>query len=286
MRKGHRLFGFLPLRLDLGGVNFAIATLDSFDSTVERVLRLPRMYDGWLWPPARKAGTTAPEPLFTVPMTHELMFSGIPVALQDVFAEYLVSVVGFLHGIALTPEGWVHLTRVRVQPGQAHDYLLEDSARIRVLELAIRFWEGQPERRDAMVGILYWHTAAQASQHDFERFAWQYSVLDACWRLHVVMNSISSEPRHAERISILAKDYDLTMPKSWDAGRAVAKVRNKLLHEARWGGKPVGFGGRTSSDMSFASTLFWFNTRLILAILGETGAYVRSSIEGVDLLFD
>jgi hypothetical protein len=56
-----------------------------------------------------------------------------------------------------------------------------------------------------------------------------------------------------------------------------SRIRNEYFHESLWGGKPVGFG-HPSTHARIHLELAWFNTRLLLAIFGEKGPYVKSAI--------
>src|SRR6185436_2131106 len=98
-----------------------------------------RLYQGWLWPPTRVPGTSAPSPTFVVPMTHELTVDGDSLDEADALGEFIIAAIGFLYGILLIPDGWVHLHRVSVRPTAAHDYLLRNSACDRVIDLAVQF---------------------------------------------------------------------------------------------------------------------------------------------------
>jgi hypothetical protein len=286
-----RRFGYLPQRLELSGDDFTISSLDTFDQAIETVSKSQRLRKGWLWPPTTDERNFDPQPRFTVPFTHELSLHRVRIAEADELAEFLVAVLGFLHGIVLIPEDWFHVTRVYTVPEGMREYVLRDSARLRVLEAAILFWRSKEKFRQHLFGIMYWHCAASAFMQDYEVFAWHYTVLDACWRLHASLNSIATDPPHADRIKHLANAYHLTLPGPWEGGKAIARIRNDLVHQARWGGAPIGFGGYPEigyginphgggplHSIPVIRTLVSFTTRVILAILGESAPYLNLRI--------
>jgi hypothetical protein len=296
-----RRFGFLPLRLDLDATPFGISSLETIEQSIAVVAKSPRRIHGWLWPPTTGKNGFDPYPRFGVPFTHQLTLKNVSPADADALAEFMITALGFLHGIVLIPEGWGHMTRVNVDADQLCDYVLEDTARLRVLTAAIKFWELHPEHRQSLFGLMYWHCAASAFPNDHERFAWHYTVLDACWLLHARLNELSRPDRepHAERIKKLAAAYQLKVPAPWDDGKAIITIRNHLIHEARWGGKPIGFGpgpeigygtnrygGGPIQSISLIDTLVSFTTRAILAILGEVSAYVQSPIRESSYLLE
>lgn len=287
-----RLFGYLPVRLDLQTSTFSISSLDSLDQSIAVVSKSPRLKNGWLWPPTQSGRGFEPQPRFGVPLTHELTLLNAVPSDVDALAEYLITALGFLHGIVLIPEGWGHMTRVNVDAEQMRDYLLQDSARLRVLSSAMAFWQQHPSLRHHLFGLMYWHSAASAFPRDYEQFAWHYSVLDACWLLHARLHGLPERGGHAERIKRLADAYQLKIPGPWDDGRAIVKIRNDLVHEASWGGQPIGFspgprigyganshGGGPMHEIPLVGTLVAFTTRAILAILGESGTYVHSALQ-------
>jgi hypothetical protein len=76
----------------------------------------------------------------------------------------------------------------------------------------------------------------------------------------------------------LSTAYDLPLPK-WaivENGRSVlSKLRNEYFHESRWGGAPIGVAYPTEAP-DIDVELFYFNARLLLAMLGERTDYTRS----------
>ncbi|MEO6486676.1 MAG: hypothetical protein ABIO78_01915 [Thermoanaerobaculia bacterium] len=119
-----------------------------------------------------------------------------------------------------------------------------------------------------------------AYEHAFERFMAQYQVLDACWSVHEKMHG-AKRPGQAARIGELAKFYNLKCPASWSSTKendVIADIRNQIIHEATWGGATIGFAHPGGLNQSIHLELYWFNSRLILALLGEDSAYVHEKI--------
>ena len=281
-----RRFGFLATSLTVAGSVYEISSLATLPQSVAALNNSPRLKDGWFYPRFESASGVNPRPKFILPMSHEITLAkASPADLDaDPFSEYLIATIGFLYGTVLIPDGWIHLTRVKVDPTRTHDYYLTDGARNRVLDLAVAFWQQHPNERKRMFSLMHWHCLSLAYLNDFEIFAWQYTVLDACWRLHACINSIRKKIPHAERISALAGAYKLEIPIAWDGGKELARIRNELIHEAGWGQQPLGFGSHPA-NLSLSS-LIWFNARAILAILGESGSYVRSRPSDFGYVFE
>ncbi|HTO77372.1 MAG TPA: hypothetical protein VMQ61_14965 [Thermoanaerobaculia bacterium] len=78
----------------------------------------------------------------------------------------------------------------------------------------------------------------------------------------------------------MSNAYQLTIPR-WaviSGGQSSrSRLRNEFIHEALWAGAPIEFS-HTKDHPSLHFELAYFNTRLLLALLGESGEYVRSGI--------
>lgn len=283
-----RNFGFLPLPIAFKNSLVEISPLETLTASVESVNKSTRVKDGWFYPQIDGPRGLSPKPVFVLPMTHELTLPSMSPAHTDAdqLSEYLIATVGFMHGILLIPDGWVHLSRVKVDATRTYDYWLRDSARQRVFCAAIDFWQRYPSQRHRMFGVMHWHCMSLSYIHDYEIFAWQYTVFDACWHLHNSITSTGARVRHEQRVGELAKAYQLKIPTAWNEGKELVRVRNELFHEARWGDQSIGFAAKPSSDEYLISSLIAFNTRVILAILGESGPYVRSEPGSTYYLLD
>jgi hypothetical protein len=87
---------------------------------------------------------------------------------------------------------------------------------------------------------------------------------------------------HSSRIEALCAYYDLVLPAWWQTSTssAVVKLRNALVHEARWGGKPLGFGHPEEPFDAIHLDLGYFNARLLMALFGEDHPYIHSALSG------
>jgi hypothetical protein len=279
-------FGWLPIRISCTSPTFDITTHSQFDEAVKDVYESGRVDNDWYWP---DIVDTPPRPaqLYALPVTHEITTRIIDPSKpegdpneEEKLAQFLLAVLGFLYTMLLTPEGWVHFYRVSINPRRWQDFFMKDEARTRILEKAATTWLRAPTLRDALFGALRWHTFSVSYEHAFERFMAQYFVLDACWSIHEVRTGCKRPP-HAQRVQELATAYALQPPKQWSGAGVhdrLAHIRNELFHEAKWGGKEIGFGHPESPNESIHLDLFWFNSRLLLALLGEYSDYVHSKV--------
>jgi hypothetical protein len=277
-------FGWLPIRHDYAGATFRVETADDFERSIKEVVSSGQTDDDWYWPPLEPHGPPRPVQVYALPTTHLVHAEGGPSEAQRLI-EFLVTVLGFLYGMLLTPGGWVNFYRVCIKPSRWHDFYIQTAACARILGVAEKLWlTSSGEAREAVFGALRWHTFALSYDHPFERFLAQYMVLDAVWRAHSVLKASKSKiTAHSARIGALCKYYNVVLPPSWSSSKPadlVVKARNQLVHEARWGGEPLGFGHPDEPLDVIHLDLAYVNARLILALLGEDHPYIHSPLSG------
>jgi hypothetical protein len=284
-------FGYWPRKLDLNGRAIGIRLVNNVDEIVEVMKANGRVVRGWYYPPLTVEGIY--ERAYALALTHSLMIAdglnGGPCG------EFLIALLGMLEGIRLLPEGWVHFYRAATGR-QFSDVYCDDGEIVEVLERALSCWSSVATKvRRLAFGAIHWRVFVECYEQQFERFHGQYMVLDTCYRIYCELNANGArEKTHAKRPEFLAMQYSMLVP-TWAKTRKVgqkeecdlSKLRNEFVHEARYGGQPIGFGYPKSSgelDLELGN----FNTRLILAMLGIKCGYVRSpvgtrSMFGLDL---
>jgi hypothetical protein len=135
-------------------------------------------------------------------------------------------------------------------------------------------------------GAAHWHLFGPSYEHPFEQFGVAYSVLDTCWRIHAEVTSVKKAVKHASRIGELCAAYKLAVP-PWavlaSGTSRLAELRNEYFHESLWGGQPVGFS-HPADVPDINIELFWFNTRLLLALVGERSDYTMKPVSGQNQL--
>lgn len=240
--------------------------------------------------------------MFQVSPTHCLSLPQTPGARFR--GEFLIAALGILEGLRLIPEGWVHFYRAAIKPNTLSEVYCDRRDLEGVLRIADSFWTAaEPKVKRLTFGAIHWRLFSESYDHEFERFSAQYTVLDTCWNifnllepgwvLHYLASGHAPKwargianrkyPPHAFRPALLAKRYKMRFP-SWARplkgnSSRLSALRNRLVHEGRYGEEPIGFGYPKKFKGSIDFQLAAFNTRLILAILGVKCGYVTSSAE-------
>jgi hypothetical protein len=276
-------FGYLPLRLSCHDSRFSIETAPEYDESTLQVRRSGCTDEDWFWSPIRDDRPPRPTAWFALPATHTISVTLSAAEEEEKrLGEFLAAVLGFLYGILLTPGTWGNFYRVSINPQRWQDFTLRHSERDRILSLAADTWLANPDARDQLFGAVRWHTFSLSYEHPFEQFGAQYTVLDTCWRIFAGFQGfpINSGP-HGDRLVRMANTYAIPVPYNWlqpGGPPIVVTLRNKLVHQAEWGGKPLGFGHPKPPHDGVHLELYWFNSRLIRSLLGDTSAYVHSNI--------
>jgi len=247
-------FGFLSEPTNIKWDNGAchISPLPDHAQHVADVKNQGGVHDGWWYPPLEKLGepTNAPMKLgtYSLKATHELFLNCSEAS--DELANFLIALFGLLKGRRLQRDQWQHFYKTPLER-KLNDFLASDESIVHALDAALVFWRSNTADsiRRLAFGAMHWHLFAQLYEHPFERFNAQYMALDACAELALYMEFPEypkRRPRHWERASKLCDATGVPKPVwanlSLEQNTCVlAQRRNALIHEAMYGGQPVGF---------------------------------------------
>jgi hypothetical protein len=198
-------------------------------------------------------GVTVPATRFELPPTHLLITPGRAYDAQ--YGEFIVLMLGFMYGLRLTVRGTGHLHPTPLREHSLVNFVPKRAEVLACLGKATVFWDSQrTDLRQLLFGAIHWYLVAQSHNHQHERFAWAYTVLDnlhrVAWRTSPAYRALvpSELGGHGTRPSALAQVYGTPLPSAF-AGSAGAPgtaaglvaLRNQLIHEARWQGQPIGY---------------------------------------------
>jgi hypothetical protein len=284
-------FGFL---LEPAAVRWSCGVVEPMpdhDRRTRPILESERHYAGWFYPPLAPvprdgAGPKQPPLMpttFSLPATHVLELSD---ELRSERAEdFFIALFGLLHGLRLQRESWQHFYRCPTRRGALCDFYADRGEVNRTLDIASDFWRrhANDDVRNLAFGAIHWHLFAQLYEHAFERFSAQYIAFDACWALarRTVAGLGKVEGGHPERPRALCRELGLSEPKwlSVDAHpeERLSVRRNALMHEAFYGGEPLGFAHPTA-EPGMELELTGFVARCLLGLLGVRNEYTGSPV--------
>ena len=284
--------GYLPYEEALNFSNGGLYPLDNFNNVHEHVNRKANK-DGFYYPPTVETyrqrhevidgiletfedpvpNTKRPAHIFRMPASHEIQIikpsnTNDPRKGDGLFLTYLIA---FIFGIRLQFHDWFFDGRVPVTSHQ--DFIISPSATEHFIDNAYYIWRNLSDKQQKLVtNLLYMQTKVKSYEWDWERFFTSYMVLDGCYKFLSETFGVSSR-RHRNRIKTVIKYFDMKLNSEW-IDRIVC-LRNELLHETLWEGGQPGNSGSTYS-FSAAFHLLKLNNRVIFAILGHRGEYIRS----------
>lgn len=281
-------FGFLnePTDIQWDGGACRISPLAGYPQLVADLGNQTSVHDGWWYPPlvklgARPDGQCKPK-TFSLPATHELVLTCSDAS--EELANFLIALFGLLKGRRLQRDQWQHFYKAPLG-SKLNDFLASDESIVRALDEALGFWRSHTAdaTRKLAFGAMHWHLFAQLYELQFERFNAQYMALDACAKLALKMKFAGypgKQPQHWERASKLC---DVTAvpkpvwvnPLTGQQTCALAERRNMLIHEALYGGQPVGFAYPVDHP-NMELELTGLVARVLLSLLGIQNAYTRS----------
>ena len=286
--------GFLqrtdPWRLGL----LELTPRDDIAEVLKNIKESGQIASGWYYPPMLNRGasgeaTHAPAIWFRLPWTHTCKLK--TVGADDETLNFSIACVSLLVGRRLTRGREGHFYRVAVDNHRLVDFGCTDIAAERIMGLAMRFYGKAPRTAvNLLLGAIHWFLFSQSYEHPFERFDGQYKVLDACCAVHRQMKPAlwkgKTKPPHAGYVKFLHQNLGTPLP-NWGVVRKTAAgaecdlslLRNQLVHEARFDGEPIGYKPRPGAHPSIDRQLAKLNSRVILALLGESNSYIGSRVD-------
>lgn len=282
-------FGWLRNTRSYETSTIKISVIDSYYEAIAEVDASPEHDENWFYPPicyvSKSSRPKVPSARFELPITHRL--EDKTKSKDAAFLEFMIMYYGWLNGQRLNPEGWGHLTKAAIMPGLLTDFILNEKTIASLLDKAERFWISHQNDglTNLMMNAIHWYLYAHSYNQYFERFMAQYMVFDTLCRITMHLNGKSSVT-HRERFEYVSNMLVIACP-SWgifkNGNTEIAKIRNDLIHESTFAGKPIGFGSPNEYSHILIS-LEAFNCRAIAAIIGAVGDYSRSSCETMQKL--
>lgn len=276
-------FGFLIDKKEFICSDFSIVTVDETDEVMNSFYEYVQVSNGWIYGPEKELkkssrekekfkqiGPVVRDSFYRMSATHEIKTN----ITDEEHLRFLIIGYGFLQGLYLTPEGYSYLGRIPYEPGKLNGLLLMKDDYVNGMEIINEYYKSSSEEdRNQMFACIHWFSIGQSFSFEWDRFDAQYKVLDGIYRL----SGITGAPHYIRPVD-LANKYDLKLPE-WAELDSTGKKsqlsihRNELVHEAKYGGHPIGYSYPSENySLEFTS----FNTKLIAAALGIDTAYLQA----------
>ena len=280
LRFGSLLACYQPIRFDFGVIEplHDKATAEAKASqgfNADGHIYPPMMasYRGWPGEPPKPEdlvpGSERPASAFRVPATHKMTWSGPAFDKYRHLPSIAIQLLGNWHGVTLQFEDWWSFRRMRWKVSKI--FLGPGPDQQEAFAVAVRnaatFSADNQKRLLSLLSLL---NAVETFEMEWESFAWAYTCIDAAWKILTDLGTIDGSGRrivpHAERIKVLCTSLGIPLDES-TIERAV-RLRNDLLHEARWDGSLPGEGSQSTEAFLTSYELQRLATRLVFFILG------------------
>jgi hypothetical protein len=161
------------------------------------------------------------------------------------------------------------------------DNISSNNALIDLLEKFYSFYKSNSEKNNLlMLSSIHWLLYSQSYQNSFEIFDSQYKVLDALYKL-CFLKKIVRKCEHSIRIIEIINGlnnlgFDIKIPQ-WatfiNKKSLLSDIRNAFIHEALIQKNLIGYN---YIPKNIHKELIFFNSRIILALIGCNSEYVNS----------
>ncbi len=273
-------FGFLPCVDEVGFCYGRIPRKLSYEEEKEALFEKVSG-NGFLYPPVDDEDTSGgnanrPAKAYAWPASHDLEIYN-PLFEEDTRAydgSCVIYLLSYLYGRRLQFSEWLVEGRIPLKK-KTHHVIVNERTASSFLEKAYEKWRGLADKiaLKRLTNILYMHSKAPAYEWEWEVFGVEYMVLDAIYHFATHVERKQQAQTHAARIETLCGSYGLWYDDQ--TTRSIVDQRNELFHEALWSDKsPCYYVDREGKYNT--RVLRCLNHRLIAAILGWTGEYVRS----------
>jgi len=289
-------FGYLPHDQTIEFEGGQIVPLDTFLDAATWVAAYAHK-DGFLYPPVVTTQLGSPLPgmpwsavedfrwedephtnrpalLHHLPSSHEIGLRERPINgdLRSNEGAFLLNLAAYVFGVRLQFSGWWFDGRIPIK--STHNIAAGPVSISRLFSHGFRVWRHWPEgARLRFTNALYMNSRAPSYEWDWERFAVNYMVFDALYKLARDRDVVAST-RHCNRLGAMCKAFGLAIENQH--ADEIYRLRNELFHEALWSGSQP-CTSMSPSAYQQVGNLRRLNQRLLPALLGFQTEYIRTS---------
>ncbi len=276
-------FGFLFDKVEVHFSHGSIVPTAKFEVIAKSISKL--IYkDGYLYPPLEQEirinsdkgskqtifRSKRPAHLFRLPPSHELsIFPDKPETdVRKESAAFILYLLALLFQTRLQFSDWAFDGRISIHPESKRILASYPVILGNQLSHAYKLWSRWKNvEQKRFLNILYLFSRTEIYEWDWEKFLFQYVILDACWKMGKDLFQFKAK-KHSDRAAELYGHFGVKHP-ILDQIKNLADLRNDLFHEASWHkGRPgqIGLGEhRVSYDPGIA--LWWLNRCVIKSFL-------------------
>lgn len=283
-------FGYLPKKCDLEFEYGKISTLENPEKLISNIKTICHESNGFFHVQthqSEKKSTTNPyEPviksppfspnLFNFYQTHSISLPDVNDHVFDLKSNYsffTLQVIGYITGYRVMPNAsWFDL---KIPSRPTINTYVGDKYFINSLNISINNWLlSSEEKKVSLSNLLYIFNRNPCYLWDFERFTFDYQIIDTCFKLLKPSLNLKKNVRHHERLNIILNHFEISFDQS-DVDNIVV-LRNDLVHELKWG-KELFAGETDENRFRLTYYLHRLNHRILGRMMGLTGKYFKTN---------
>lgn len=293
-------FGFLPKKCDIEFKYGKIATLENLEKLIADIRTVSHESNGFFYAQAHytetrsitdpnaqviKSPSYSPN-IFTFYTTHSISLHGTNGDFFDLKNNpyfFTLQIIGYVTGYRVMPNAeWFDL---KVPSRPTINTYVSNKDFINSLNVSITNWHiFNEEKRVTLANLLYIFNRNPSYGWDFERFAFEYQIIDTCFMLLKPTLNLKKNINHSERLSIILNHFEISFDKS-DVDNIV-DIRNNLVHELKWG-KELFAGDVEENHLRLTDYLHRLNHRILGLMMGLSGIYFKTNPNSIGTyLFD
>ena len=298
-------FGFLFFDDQLSFHGFLIKPVDNYKELAKEVEEYVNQ-DGFIYPPMSHkikleaisgrvveeiTKTYRPAVFYQLPASHEIILKNSKN--KNITREGLLGLIlhslAYMFGTRLQFHDWWFDSRIPVKV-TTHNINFDKNDLEHFLDHTLNKWKSWDSKNQKLfITILYMLSKSACYEWDWERFAIEYMIVDACFRLSQNLGLLQlgekiphskrrkklckTRIRHSERIKKLCEDFKIPHDETYI--NDIVDIRNDLFHEITWGNGLPGSAG-SSKTYKMGDDLHRLNQRLILAMLEYKTNYIHT----------
>ena len=284
-------FGFLFFDDQLSFHGFLIKPVDNYKELAKEVEEYVNQ-DGFIYPPMSHkvkleaisgrvveeiTKTYRPAVFYQLPASHEIILKNSKN--KNITREGLLGLIlhslAYMFGTRLQFHDWWFDSRIPVKV-TTHNINFDKNDLEHFLDHTLNKWKSWDSKNQKLfITILYMLSKSACYEWDWERFAIEYMIVDACFRLIQNLGLLQSRDPipHRKRIKKLCETFDIPHDEAYI--NDIVDIRNDLFHEITWGNGLPGSAG-SSKTYKMGDDLRRLNQRLILAMLDYKTNYIHT----------
>ncbi len=220
--------------------------------------------------------------LYRIQRSHRFEITGddLGIEFREKIGNFIIYLLSYLFGTRLQfHDWWLDLNWPITKQNDIH-MPIDNKVVVHFLNHCINEWYKLNEvQKRWIINILFMHTRASSYTHEWETFANEYMVTDACWAYGEDLGKLennSGRKNMPHGLKMLELFNQLGLYENKELREEIIELRNNLFHQSLWGKSNIPCSPKGPDPFYRTLELRKINHRIIAAILGYQNRYTKS----------